>query len=53
MSGFGAILQERLNKYAAGKDSWLKDIWLKKAYLEWREPSLINVILEYIISKEI
>jgi carnitine O-acetyltransferase len=25
------------------KNSWLEDIWLNKAYLEWREPSLINV----------
>ena len=25
------------------KDSWLEKFWLQKAYLEWREPSLINV----------
>jgi carnitine O-acetyltransferase len=23
--------------------SWLENIWLNKAYLEWRDPSLINV----------
>ncbi|KAJ3416690.1 hypothetical protein HDV05_000520 [Chytridiales sp. JEL 0842] len=42
--GFGEVLQARL-KEADKKApySWLEDIWLKKAYLEWREPSLINV----------
>ncbi|ORX67957.1 acyltransferase ChoActase/COT/CPT [Linderina pennispora] len=27
----------------AAAHSWLEDIWLNKAYLEWREPSYINV----------
>jgi carnitine O-acetyltransferase len=43
-SGLGPTLQERL--YALDKAapySWLEDIWLNKAYLEWREPSYINV----------
>lgn len=25
------------------QNSWLEEIWLNKGYLEWREPSLINV----------
>lgn len=27
---------------AEGHASWLSDIWLRKAYLEWREPSFVN-----------
>lgn len=42
-NGFGMELQKRLEEYAKDKDNWLQDIWLRKAYLEWREPSLINV----------
>ncbi|TPX69357.1 hypothetical protein CcCBS67573_g06884 [Chytriomyces confervae] len=42
--GFGEVLQERLRGLdAKEKNSWLENIWLNKAYLEWREPSLINV----------
>ncbi|KAI8914641.1 acyltransferase ChoActase/COT/CPT [Gorgonomyces haynaldii] len=42
--GFGQELQKRLLEYDQKQpNSWLEDIWLKKAYLEWREPSLINV----------
>ncbi|KAJ3150271.1 hypothetical protein HDU86_006662 [Geranomyces michiganensis] len=42
--GFGEVLQQRLTEYGKEqKFSWLEDIWLKKAYLEWREPSMINV----------
>eukprot|EP00842_Homolaphlyctis_polyrhiza_P006421 jgi/Hompol1/6780/HPOL_005099-RA len=42
--GLGPVLQQRLVDYAAQQpNSWLEDIWLNKAYLEWREPSLINV----------
>ncbi|KAI8918627.1 acyltransferase ChoActase/COT/CPT [Powellomyces hirtus] len=42
--GFGEVLQGRLQSYEKEqKNSWLEDIWLNKAYLEWREPSLINV----------
>ncbi|KAJ3013907.1 hypothetical protein HKX48_005443 [Thoreauomyces humboldtii] len=42
--GFGTVLQSRLEAYGEKqKNSWLEDIWLNKAYLEWREPSLINV----------
>lgn len=40
---FGKELQERLISYGKDKDNWLEELWLKKAYLEWREPSLINV----------
>lgn len=42
--GLGPVLQERL--HAVDKKapySWLEEIWLKKAYLEWRDPSYINV----------
>ncbi|KAJ1836728.1 hypothetical protein LPJ63_000048 [Coemansia sp. RSA 2711] len=41
--GLGPVLQQRLHK--ADKQaaaSWLEDIWLNKAYLEWREPNFIN-----------
>ncbi|KAJ3197413.1 hypothetical protein HK101_003839 [Irineochytrium annulatum] len=42
--GFGEILQSRLGEVdKKAENSWLEDIWLNKAYLEWREPSLINV----------
>ncbi|KAJ1728359.1 hypothetical protein LPJ61_004072 [Coemansia biformis] len=42
--GLGPVLQRRLQ--AADRrapHSWLEDIWLNKAYLEWRDPSYINV----------
>ncbi|KAJ1951386.1 hypothetical protein FBU59_000184 [Linderina macrospora] len=43
-TGLGPVLQQRLQQVdAASPYSWLEDIWLKKAYLEWREPSYINV----------
>ncbi|KAI0784600.1 acyltransferase ChoActase/COT/CPT [Abortiporus biennis] len=42
--GFGGVLQERL--HALDKESpnnWLDDnIWLQKAYHEWREPLLVH-----------
>ncbi|KAJ3309967.1 hypothetical protein HDV04_005469 [Boothiomyces sp. JEL0838] len=42
--GFGTTLQERLVEYEKKEPhSWLEKIWLQKAYLEWREPSMINV----------
>lgn len=42
--GLGEKLQERLFKLdEKAPHSWLEDIWLSKAYLEWREPSYINV----------
>ncbi|KAI9012971.1 acyltransferase ChoActase/COT/CPT [Gaertneriomyces semiglobifer] len=42
--GFGEELQKRLLDYdKTQENSWLEHIWLNKAYLEWREPSLINV----------
>lgn len=43
----GTLLQSRLVAYSELPEqkntSWLKSIWLNKAYLEWREPSVINV----------
>lgn len=43
-SGLGPVLQQRLQAVdKAAPYSWLEDIWLKKAYLEWRDPSYINV----------
>ncbi|KAJ2897070.1 hypothetical protein IWW38_001833 [Coemansia aciculifera] len=40
----GPVLQQRLQQVdAQAPHSWLEDIWLKKAYLEWRDPSYINV----------
>ncbi|KAJ2783018.1 hypothetical protein H4R18_001919 [Coemansia javaensis] len=42
--GMGPVLQQRLlevDRQVA--HSWLEDIWLNKAYLEWRDPSYINV----------
>ncbi|KAJ1961980.1 hypothetical protein GGI12_002936 [Dipsacomyces acuminosporus] len=42
--GLGPILQQRLKEAdRQAPYSWLEDIWLNKAYLEWREPSYINV----------
>ncbi|KAJ3097428.1 hypothetical protein HDU97_004876 [Phlyctochytrium planicorne] len=42
--GYGEVLQARLHEVDKNApNSWLEDIWLKKAYLEWREPSMINV----------
>ncbi|KAL1408148.1 hypothetical protein Q8F55_004951 [Vanrija albida] len=43
-TGLGPVLQERLQAVdKAAPASWLEDIWLNKAYLEWRGPSYINV----------
>jgi carnitine O-acetyltransferase len=40
----GPVLQQRLKDYdQAQKFSWLEQFWLDKAYLEWREPTLLNV----------
>ncbi|KAJ3112172.1 hypothetical protein HDU96_004873 [Phlyctochytrium bullatum] len=45
--GYGEVLQARLHELdkvaPRFQNSWLEDIWLKKAYLEWRDPSMINV----------
>ncbi|KAI9364522.1 acyltransferase ChoActase/COT/CPT [Zopfochytrium polystomum] len=42
--GLGETAQARLVKLdAQEKGSWLYDIWLRYAYLMYREPSLINV----------
>ncbi|CAG8485294.1 11681_t:CDS:10 [Cetraspora pellucida] len=42
--GFAEVLQQRLHDVdKSEKYNWLETIWLNKAYLEWREPSLINV----------
>lgn len=42
--GFGQVLQDRLIEWDKSQpNSWLESMWLEKAYLEWREPSLINV----------
>ncbi|KAJ7593323.1 acyltransferase ChoActase/COT/CPT [Mycena floridula] len=43
-SGLGRVCQERLITLdRASPNNWLDDnFWLKKAYLEWREPLLIN-----------
>ncbi|RKP26829.1 acyltransferase ChoActase/COT/CPT [Syncephalis pseudoplumigaleata] len=42
--GLGEELQHRLQQLEqTSPHSWLEDIWLNKAYLEWREPSMINV----------
>ncbi|KAJ3338995.1 hypothetical protein HDU93_008818 [Gonapodya sp. JEL0774] len=41
--GMGPVLQERLMQWdRKQKHSWLESIWLDKAYLEWRDPSLVN-----------
>ncbi|KAI8836573.1 acyltransferase ChoActase/COT/CPT [Chytridium lagenaria] len=43
--GYGEVLQSRLAEVdKSAPNSWLEDIWLKKAYLEWREPSMINLL---------
>lgn len=42
--GVGVSLQNRLIDYEVKqKNSWLEEIWLNKAYLEYREPILLNV----------
>ncbi|KAG0228524.1 Carnitine O-acetyltransferase mitochondrial [Actinomortierella wolfii] len=42
--GLGETLQARLKEMdRTEKHSWLETIWLNKGYLEWREPSMINV----------
>ncbi|CAG8462315.1 479_t:CDS:10 [Dentiscutata heterogama] len=42
--GFAEVLQKRLHDVdKSEKYNWLETIWLNKAYLEWRDPSLINV----------
>ncbi|KAF9359875.1 Carnitine O-acetyltransferase mitochondrial [Mortierella sp. AD094] len=42
--GLGETLQSRLHDMdRTEKNSWLETIWLNKGYLEWREPSMINV----------
>ncbi|KAJ1946071.1 hypothetical protein GGF37_001372 [Kickxella alabastrina] len=42
--GLGPVLQQRLREVdRQAEHSWLEDIWVKKAYLEWRGPSYINV----------
>nr|CAG8564833.1 11735_t:CDS:10 [Entrophospora candida] len=41
--GLGEKLQARLHELYNIEPNWLDKIWLDKAYLEWREPSLINV----------
>ncbi|KAG0303987.1 hypothetical protein BGZ98_006057 [Dissophora globulifera] len=42
--GLGETLQSRLHEMdKIEKNSWLETIWLNKGYLEWREPSMINV----------
>lgn len=42
--GLGPVLQQRLHDVdKAAKYNWLEDIWLNKAYLEWRGSSYINV----------
>jgi hypothetical protein len=38
----GRLLALRDKCDAEGHASWLSDIWLRKAYLEWREPSFVN-----------
>ncbi|KAI9009160.1 acyltransferase ChoActase/COT/CPT [Hyaloraphidium curvatum] len=41
--GLGSILQKRLQDHDAEQpESWLEDIWLRKAYLESRDPLPIN-----------
>ncbi|CAG8510683.1 5698_t:CDS:10 [Paraglomus occultum] len=43
-NGLGEILQQRLHELDKREpNNWLEKIWLAKAYLEWREPTLINV----------
>ncbi|ORX80380.1 acyltransferase ChoActase/COT/CPT [Basidiobolus meristosporus CBS 931.73] len=41
--GMGEALQERLLRHAeTSKTSWIEDWWIRKAYLEWRAPLLVN-----------
>ncbi|KXS16095.1 acyltransferase ChoActase/COT/CPT [Gonapodya prolifera JEL478] len=43
--GMGMVLQQRLMEWDKTQKvnfSWLEEIWTDKAYLEWRDPSLIN-----------
>ncbi|RHZ56868.1 hypothetical protein Glove_396g10 [Diversispora epigaea] len=43
-NGIGEILQGRLYELDKVEPyNWIEIIWLNKAYLEWREPILINV----------
>jgi carnitine O-acetyltransferase len=43
-NGIGKLAQSRLLELnVTAPNSWLEDIWLNKAYLEYREPSMINV----------
>ncbi|CAG8525256.1 16622_t:CDS:2, partial [Acaulospora colombiana] len=42
--GLAEILQKRLHELdKIEPNNWIETIWLNKAYLEWREPTLINV----------
>ncbi|KAI9021261.1 acyltransferase ChoActase/COT/CPT [Hyaloraphidium curvatum] len=41
--GIGQELQKRLLKDAEGKRNWLDDLWLHKAYVEYRDSSVLNV----------
>lgn len=43
-NGIGKVAQSRLLELdRTEENSWLEKIWLNKAYLEYREPSMINV----------
>ncbi|ORX86023.1 acyltransferase ChoActase/COT/CPT [Basidiobolus meristosporus CBS 931.73] len=43
-NGLGETLQNRLLSLERNAElSWLEDIWVNKAYLEYREPVLLNV----------
>ncbi|KAK9767662.1 Carnitine O-acetyltransferase mitochondrial [Basidiobolus ranarum] len=43
-NGLGETLQKRLVTLEKNTEfSWLEDIWVNKAYLEYREPVLLNV----------
>ncbi|KAF6034717.1 hypothetical protein EB796_006976 [Bugula neritina] len=41
-SNEGPKLQKLLEEYAVGKESWLAEWWLNAAYLDYREPCVIN-----------
>ncbi|KAJ1917990.1 Carnitine O-acetyltransferase mitochondrial [Mycoemilia scoparia] len=42
--GLGEVLQNRLYELDKREsNNWLESLWLNKAYLEWREPSFINI----------
>ncbi|KAJ1966660.1 hypothetical protein H4R34_006485, partial [Dimargaris verticillata] len=42
--GLGEKLQRRLQAYDKEQPhSWLEDLWLRKGYVEWRDPIFINV----------